>query len=202
MKIELWSITPDSELLIERCGRVCWRTELSDEGPQDFIRKLIRKGHESVIEHAKATFYVEGVSRACSHQIVRHRIASYSQESQRYVDMSNPEWSVPPTILKSDKAFDIFCNFLNNAVDTYKSLRELDIPKEDARFTLPNATATTIVITMNFRELRHFFKVRCDRHAQWEIRKMAKGMLEIMYNNAPSVFEDLYREFCQWPKRS
>lgn len=197
MNIRLLAITPDSEKLIEHAGRICWRTTLSptQAGAARFIKALIDRGHLSVIEHPSATFEINGISRACSHQLVRHRLASYSQESQRYVDMSSPEWVLPSAIVENSQARVIWDGIARDVKDAYQALRDLGIRKEDARFTLPNATATRIVVTMNFRQWRHFFRMRCDKHAQWEIREVANSILTILYGEAPSVFEDLYKVF-------
>ena len=196
MKVELWSITPDSERLIERAGRVCWGTILSatDDGTAAFIKELVRKGHFSVLEHAKATFFVSQISRTCSHQIVRHRIASYSQESQRYVDMSDPEWVLPPAIAENPQARTIWNGFAREVESAYRALRELGVRKEDSRFVLPNAAATRIIVTMNFRILLHLFRLRINLAAQWEIRDVCVRMLELVYPHAPSVFGDLRDE--------
>lgn len=182
------------EALLEHAGRTCYRSESrGDRGK--FLQARIREGHESIIEHAAVTFEISGISRACSHQLVRHRIASYSQESQRYVDMSNPEFIVPPDIAQNPAALAVWDELMGKVVDTYHRLRELGIRKEDARFVLPNATATRIIVTMNLRSLRHFFTVRCDKAAQWEIRHLALEMLRQVYPLAPSVFDDLYQQF-------
>ena len=197
VKIKLLAITQDSEELIEYAGRVCWRTGLSltQAGTVGFIKALIERGHLSVIEHPSATFEISGISRACTHQLVRHRIASYSQESQRYVDMSDPEFVVPPAITEHIGTRLIWDRFVTQVGVAYGALLAGGIRKEDARFVLPNATLTRIVVTMNFRQWRHFFKMRCDKHAQWEIRKVAKTILAILYLEAPAVFEDLYEVF-------
>lgn len=197
MKVELWSITPNAERLIETAGRVCWKTGLSptEDGTAAFIKALIRKGHMSVIEHPAATFYIEGISRACSHQVVRHRIASYSQESQRYVDTSHFVPVIPETIADNIKARSVFASVNVACKVGYRRLRELGIPKQDARFVLPNATPTSIAVTMNFRSWRHFFNMRCDKHAQWEIRAVADEILRQLYEHAPAVFGDLYQKF-------
>jgi thymidylate synthase (FAD) len=197
MKVELWAITPGAERLIERAGRVCWKTELSptEDGKAAFIEALIRRGHLSVIEHPSATFFVSDISRACSHQLVRHRLASYSQESQRYVDTSRFVPVIPETVADNPEAHAIFASTEIACKVGYRALRELGIPKQDARFLLPNATPTSIVATMNFRQWRHFFNMRCDKHAQWEIRAVANEVLRQLYKVAPSVFEDLYRKF-------
>lgn len=200
MKVDLIAITKylqgngTPEELVEHAGRVCYRSE-SKEEPGEFIQGRIREGHESIIEHACLTFEISGISRACSHQLVRHRIASYSQESQRFVDLSDPEFVVPPSIAEKPAAMKVWDELVGQMKEAYRELRRLGIRKEDARFLLPNATATRIVVTMNLRELRHFFQVRCDRAAQWEIRALAKEMLRLAYQVAPSVFEDLHREF-------
>ena len=193
MNVELIAITRylrgggTPEELLEHAGRVCYRSE-SQGDPGRFLRARIREGHESIIEHASATFEISGISRACSHQLVRHRLASYSQESQRYVDMSNPEWVFPPAIAEAGAIWD---EFADEVKATYRALRELGVRKEDARFVLPNATATRIVVTMNFRQLLHTFRIRISPAAQWEIRDVCVRMLELVFPLAPSVFGDL-----------
>ena len=182
------------EALLEHAGRACYRSEPRGN-PGRFLRARIREGHESIIEHASATFEISGISRACSHQLVRHRIASYSQESQRYVDMSAPEFVVPPSVVENPKAMAIWDEFEGRVTETYDRLRELGVRKEDARFVLPGATATRIIVTMNFRSLRHFFSVRCDPAAQWEIRALALEMLRQVHALAPSVFSDLHDRY-------
>ncbi|MFP4344519.1 MAG: FAD-dependent thymidylate synthase [Anaerolineales bacterium] len=193
MQVELIAITRylkddgGPEALIERAGRVCYRSAGRGD-PAAFLRARLQEGHESIIEHAAATFAVSGISRACSHQLVRHRIASYSQESQRYVDLADPEWVLPEAIAQDPEARRTFEALLEEVQATYRTLREQGIRKEDARFVLPNATATRIVVTMNFRELRHFFKIRITPEAQWEIRRMAIAMLEAVAPQAPTLF--------------
>ncbi len=196
MNVELIAITRylrgdgTPEELLEHAGRICYRSEARGE-PGKFIRARVREGHESIIEHASASFEISGISRACSHQLVRHRLASYSQESQRYVDMSDPAWALPPDMLVSDEAMAIWERFADEVADAYRALRELGMRKEDARFVLPNAAATRIIVSMNFRELLHFFRIRISRAAQWEIRDVGVRMLELVYPHAPSVFGDL-----------
>jgi thymidylate synthase (FAD) len=200
MRVEIIGLTHHVEVegapeaLLEQAGRACYRSEQRGE-PGRFLRARIREGHESIIEHASVTFDISGISRACSHQLVRHRIASYSQESQRYVDMSAPEYVVPPSVAESAEARVVWEEFLAQVGETYRRLRALGIRKEDARFVLPNATATRIIVTMNFRSLRHFFQVRCDKAAQWEIRALALEMLRQVHRLAPAVFQDLYDQF-------
>jgi thymidylate synthase (FAD) len=183
-----------AEALLEHAGRACYRSEARGQ-PGRFLQARIREGHESIIEHASATFEISGISRACSHQLVRHRLASYSQESQRYVDMSDPEFVVPPSVARDPEAQAIWDEFMEQVADTYHRLRELRVRKEDARFVLPNATATRIIVTMNFRSLRHLFTVRCDKAAQWEIRDLALEMLRQVHELAPAVFGDLYEQY-------
>lgn len=182
------------EALIEHAGRACYRSTASGD-PGRFLQARIREGHDSIIEHASVTFEISGISRACSHQLVRHRIASYSQESQRYVDMSNPEFIVPPSVDSNPEAVEVWDGFMEQVTDTYRQLRKLGVRKEDARFVLPNATSTRIIVTMNFRSLRHLFQVRCERGAQWEIRSLALEMLRQVHALAPATFGDLYDEF-------
>lgn len=182
------------ELLLEYAGRACYRSEPKGDAGV-FLKARVREGHESLIEHASVTFDIRGISRACSHQLVRHRIASYSQESQRYVDMTDAEYVVPPAVRENAQALAVWQEFVGRVGETYNQLRELGVRKEDARFVLPNATATRIIVTMNFRSLRHFFTVRCDRAAQWEIRELALEMLRQVHRIAPAVFDDLYQRY-------
>jgi thymidylate synthase (FAD) len=203
MKVELIAITQPmngttAEELLEHAGRVCYQSSKRGK-PGQFLQNRIREGHESIIEHASATFEISGISRACSHQLVRHRLASYSQESQRYVDMSNPDFVVPPGVAEHSAAKETWDRFMAGVAETYRQLRAQGVRKEDARFILPNATATRIVVTMNYRSLRHFFSIRCDPAAQWEIRTLATEMLRLMYRQAPSVFQDLYERFIGTP---
>ena len=205
MKVELIAITGylqgdgRPEELLERAGRICYRSESRGDAGR-FLQARVREGHESLIEHASATFEISGISRACSHQLVRHRLASYSQESQRYVDMSDPEWALPPAIVENPEAMAIWEGFADKVQAAYRALRGLGMRKEDARFVLPNAAATRIIVTMNFRELLHFFRIRTSPAAQWEIRKVATQMLTLVYPIAPSIFGDLREELrTQYP---
>ncbi|MCK4443933.1 MAG: FAD-dependent thymidylate synthase, partial [Thermoplasmata archaeon] len=134
----------------------------------------------------------EGVSRACTHQLVRHRIASYSQRSQRYVDEGEFDYVVPPSIEGSEEAKKEFEETMDFLIKKYEQLKDIGVTKEDARFVLPNACTTTIVVTMNARSLRNFFKVRMEKHAQWEIRTLAGNMYDLVQEVAPELFEDLH----------
>ncbi len=199
MEVELIAITQylrgdgTPEELLEHAGRVCYRSEARGE-PGAFLKARIREGHESIIEHASATFEISGISRACSHQLVRHRLASYSQESQRYVEMDDPEWVIPDDVAEDEAAMEVWEAFAGQVVSAYQALRERGVRKEDARFVLPNATATRIIVSMNFRELRHLFRIRISRGAQWEIRQLGIAMLEAVTPHAPAVFGDLREE--------
>jgi thymidylate synthase (FAD) len=146
-------------------------------------------GHHSVIEHAVFTFSVHGVSRALTHQLVRHRIASFSQQSQRYVSMSQASYVTPPSIAADAGAVKRYQELMQDIWKAYEELGGL-VPKEDARYVLPNSCHTNIVITMNARELWHFFSLRCCNRAQWEIREMAQRMMEICQEVSPTIFRD------------
>ena len=197
MHVELIAITRylrgggTPEELLEHAGRACYRSEPRGN-PGRFLMARVCEGHESLIEHASATFEISGVSRACTHQMVRHRLASYSQESQRDVDMAQPEYVVPPSVAADAEAMEVWNQATAGMAEAYRRLRERGVRKEDARFLLPNAAATRIVVTMNFRAWRHFIKERgLNRAAQWEIREVANRILDILHQQAPSVFEDL-----------
>ena len=200
MQVELIALTQylrgngTPEELAEHAGRVCYRSK-SRGDPAKFLRARLREGHESIIEHASATFEISGISRACSHQLVRHRIASYSQESQRYVDMSDPELVVPDAVADNPQARAVWDAFVDQVKETYQELRGLGVLKEDARFVLPNAAATRIIVTMNFRELRHFFAMRVAPEAQWEIRQVGVKMLELLAPHAPTIFGEMLADF-------
>lgn len=155
---------------------------------------------ELLLHHGAAVFLFEGISRTCTHQLVRHRLGSFSQESQRYVDLSKGGWQaiVPAAIAEDPVAFAELTEFWNIAEAKYAKLREMGIRKEDARFLLPNAAETRIVTSMNYAAWSHFFWLRAvDKAAQWEIRAMAQRALEMLYVVAPAVFQphwDVYQQ--------
>ncbi|MDR2401370.1 MAG: FAD-dependent thymidylate synthase [Deferribacteraceae bacterium] len=153
-----------------------------------FIAKISSMGHTSVFEHLSFTFGAEGVSRTLTHQLVRHRIASYSQKSQRYVLHKDFSYIIPPSVLEREEAAKEFRKAMDIIADSYSKLEELGVPKEDARYLLPNSCETKIIITMNARELLHFFRLRCCERSQWEIRELAIEMLKLAHAAAPSVF--------------
>lgn len=154
------------------------------------LKEVIGYGHVSVVEHASFTFSIEGISRACSHQLVRHRIASYTQQSQRRVKIEDFDPVIPSSIKLNEEALGIFKKSMKDLYNTYQRLIHIDIPLEDARYVLPNATKTTIIVTMNARELLHFFRLRCCNKAQWEIKKVAWKMLRLCKEKASVIFEN------------
>ena len=199
--VRLISHTPDPEKVIATAAKLCYSSSdvehlmegLTDEKVESFLNLLFDLGHESPIEHATFTFAIEGISRACSHQLVRHRIASYSQKSQRYVNEGGFDYIVPPSIERHaylKTLFETEMNHIQNKYDYLRSCLTTEImndegiskeaaekrANEDARFLLPNACETKIVVTMNIRSLFNFFKERCCNRAQWEIRAVAMEM--------------------------
>ena len=157
-----------------------------------FVRKMLKAehAHESPLEHVSLTWHIT-CSRACSHQLVRHRIASYSQQSQRYVKMDDLPVIVPPTIAADSEAKEGFLITMQVIEDVYKELAKIDkVAVEDARFVLTGAVGTQLVVTMNFRSLLHFFQERCCNRAQWEIRDLANQMLSTCKSLYPCVFEN------------
>ncbi len=153
---------------------------------------------ELALHHGSATFFFEGISRTCTHQLVRHRLASFSQESQRYVDLSKGGWRaiVPPAVAANPQAMAELDQFWRVAEEKYATLRQMGIRKEDARFLLPNAAETRIVATMNFAAWSHFLWLRAvDKAAQWEIRAMGQAALRMLYALAPAVFAQQWRVY-------
>ncbi len=195
MKVELIAVTPRAEAVIERAARVCYQSQdrIADGSAAAFLPKLLAMGHESPFEHAYATFVLDGCSRAMTHQLVRHRMMSVSQKSQRYVSESGFDFVVPPSVSAEQVA--AFRRDMETIRAMYARWKDAGLRNEDARFVLPNACTSEIMISANFREFRHIFRVRCTKHAQWEIREACLRMLEILHGEAPNVFGDLYREF-------
>lgn len=194
-EVTLERVTPDAEKLIEYASRLCVARE--GETREGYIRDRIEQGHESVLEHASASFYIRA-SRAFTHELVRHRIASYSQRSQRYVKESDPRYITPPEL--SDGVdpkhpgiplSHYFKEAMEAAWGAYSNLLKAGVKPEIARYVLPNACETQIVVTMNFRELRHFIKLRTSKAALPEMREVAGKIKDICKQIAPQVFEDL-----------
>ncbi len=207
LRVTLLQHTPSPERAVASAGRLCYApvsaAELKQGMDDDEVRRLVgglvRSGHMSALEHAGFTFAVDGLSRACSHQLVRHRVASYSQQSQRYVRFGEEGgFVIPPHIAASPEARTVFIQAMDNARHSYERLVEIGLAEgrgnesvfEDARFVLPNAAETKIVVTMNARELRHFFSLRCCRRAQWEINRLAWTMRHLASSVAPLLFEN------------
>ena len=185
-KVELLHLTHNAEGLIEEAGRTCYQSEAKEDSAGPFIRRLIKNGHTSMLEHATATFRLRGVSRSLTHQLVRHRLCSFAQQSQRYVSQSEPSF-VTPESCRDNK---VYLKAMLAAWAAYRELRDQGVPKEDARFVLPNACCSEIVVTANLREWRTIFTLRCDKHAQWEIRGACEEMLGILKGLCPNVFFD------------
>jgi thymidylate synthase (FAD) len=191
-KVELLFITPDAEKLIETAGRTSYLSfpKQKQDSEKAFIRMLIKNQHLSVLEHAYATLRISGVSRAFTHQLVRHRLCSFIQQSQRYVDESNFDFIEPESVKKNPEAHSVFIDFMGRAKEAYSQLQKMKIKKEDARYVLPNAVESQIVASANFREWRHIIGLRGKAQAQWEIRRVAIEILKVLRNHAPTVFED------------
>ncbi len=221
-KVTLLAHTPNPEATVAASAKLCYSTStiddiregLTPEKTAAFVDMLAEIGHESPIEHVSFTFGVEGISRACSHQLVRHRIASYSQKSQRYVSEGSFEYITPPEVEAIPEAKAEFDAQMKAIEDGYNKLAELLTAKhteaflkegfnektaiskakkkafEDARFLLPNACETKIVVTMNARSLMNFFRHRCCNRAQWEIKDVADQMLALVKEVAPNLFKN------------
>lgn len=199
MNVELLQYTPEPEKTVALAARLCYSPssigalceQLDSAGIEAFLEKIMSLGHHSVLEHASFTFGMEGISRVTTHQLVRHRIASFSQQSQRYVSHREGFAAVmPDTIAANPEASRLFASVSETIHSAYSSLLDLGIPAEDARYILPNATETKIIMTMNARELLHFFALRCCERAQWEIRRMSVEMLRLVKGVAPVIFRD------------
>jgi thymidylate synthase (FAD) len=198
MLVQLLTHTPEPERACAAAARLCYSaadiSQLMARSQSDqavLLKKILKLGHFSVLEHAAFTFGIEGISRACSHQLVRHRIASFSQQSQRYVSSQETFEAVTPASIGQNPALKVkFDGLMVEAGQVYAELLAAGVPAEDARFVLPNAAATKLVLTMNARELHHFFRLRCCRRSQWEIRAMAKQMLRLARQAAPTLFAD------------
>jgi len=190
VEIELISYTPNPEAIVARAASLCYSKKDKEPGKEKikpFIEKLLKMGHTSPFEHISFTFRISGVSRVLSHQLVRHRIASYSQQSQRYVFFEKASYVIPNSIKEKGLNRE-FSKKIGEMVDFYHKLVENGIPKEDARYILPSSFTTRLIMTMNARELLHFFRLRCCNRAQWEIRNLADKMLSIVKNICPNIF--------------
>jgi len=220
MKVELLAYTPDADKIVAAAAKLCYSKSdipnlmegLTPEKTESFLKILSDLGHESPVEHASFTFGIEGVSRALLAQITRHRIASFSVQSQRYVSKLDFDYITPPEIEAIPEAKAEFIKAMEEDAEHYEKLRALLTEKhkaalmaegkdektatkaaekmanEDARFVLPNACDTKIIMTMNVRSLYHFFELRCCNRAQWEIRELATEMFCLVKGVAPHLF--------------
>lgn len=196
MTIELLASTPNPELTIAHAASTCYDSKPKDLEPaRKMIKAIIKSGHESCVEHASATFVLDGISRVVTHELVRHRIGfSYSQRSQRYVNEHQPSYVIPEEIAGSPKALEVFQEAMNAAWAAYSKLQAVGMRNEIARYVLPNACTTKITVTANFRAWRNFLKLRCSKRAQPEIRGLAYKLLDELCKIAPACFEDLKDE--------
>lgn len=220
--VTLIAHTPEPEKVVAAAAKLCYSAsgvdklleDLTPEKTAKFVRMLASLGHQSPIEHASFTFGIEGVSRSLLAQITRHRIASFSVQSQRYVRLDDFQFVIPPEIEADPASKELFLQAMKKQGEEYlelaaslqeKHTRELvaqglsekeaarkaeKMANEDARFVLPNACETKMVVTMNARSLYHFFSLRCCNRAQWEIRALAEEMFRLVYPIAPALFEN------------
>ncbi len=220
MKVYLLAHTASPEHLVADAARLCYSdaaiedltVQLSDEKAKSFVEMLANMGHESPTEHATFTFGIEGVSRSLLAQITRHRIGSYSVQSQRYVRLDDFRYVTPPAVAENPEALALYEETMRRDAETYEKLTEILKAKyerenldagmsekkaksaaekaaiEDARFVLPNACETKMIVTMNTRSLQNFFHHRCCNRAQWEIRALATEMLRLVSGVAPALF--------------
>ena len=191
LEVELVAITPDPEKVIEQAGRTCYLSfdRIEEDSDAAFIKRLLKMGHESPLEHAYATFRIRNCSRAMTHQLVRHRLMAVSQQSQRYVNEDQFAYVLPQTM--PPEYVEDFRRDMETIQQMYRKWRDRGLKKEDARFVLPNACVSEIVVSADFREWRHIFKLRLSAKAQWEIRKACTKMLAILQERAPACFEDI-----------
>jgi thymidylate synthase (FAD) len=199
LKVTLLNYTKNPEDTAAQAARLCYSpSDIKDivkkydkKDNIALIKKILASGHHSVLEHVSFTFGIDGISRVTTHQLVRHRIASYSQQSQRYVAFKDElDCIIPDTIKNDNAALKKYKAAFKKAHDDYKELLQMGIPQEDARYILPNGAETKIVVTMNARALLHFFELRCCLRAQKEIREMAKAMLVLVKPKSPTIFDD------------
>jgi thymidylate synthase (FAD) len=197
MNVKLIGFTPNPEKIPAMAAKLTHSKtkpeeldKTSDKELNTILKQVLNLGHTSVIEHTNFTFAISDVSRSLTHQLVRHRIASYAQQSQRYVDFKEPCYVTPPKIEKNKEMKKAYDKTMKNIWKEYNKLLEMGIPAEDARFVLPNAACTNIIVTMNARSLMNFFELRCCLHAQWEIRQLANKMLKGVKKIAPTIFKN------------
>jgi len=207
VKVQLIEHTPNPDAVVYYATRLTytsddplemWKEIISNKDNPKYQKKMkklintvVRRGHYSVLEHVNFTFIIDGCSRVCTHQLVRHRIASYSQRSHRYTKIQGTKnMQIPPSIKNDPELYDLVKKYMNTTIKFYKALINNGIPQEDARFFIPQAVTSPIMVTMNARELLHFFGLRLCTHAQWEIRQAAALMLNEVKKVAPIIFEN------------
>jgi len=200
LTVKLLSYTADPEQNIVAAIRQCYasvgaeelKEKTTEEVRKRLIKQVIESGHTSTLEHASFTFAIDGVSRVTEIHLIRHRIASFSIQSGRYVKRGDAGYRVPPAIrgLEDKKLYEKYLKHLDNTQELYNELIEAGIKAEDARYAQPQSVQVKIVMTMNARELLHFFSVRSCVRAQWEIREVAQQMLKLVKEIAPNLFEN------------
>lgn len=199
LKVSLLAATPDAVKVVATAAHRCvslddpasFLLRLDRARAERIIGKAIGMGHDSILEHASFTFSIDGVSRSLSHQLVRFRIASFSQASQRYIEFKDGfKYVTPPSIAANPALHGRYDALMRDICDFYLDAVEAGIPAEDARFPVPNACETGLIMTMNARELHHMFRLRCCTHAQWEIREAANQILEIVQTWTPALFKN------------
>jgi len=200
LKVELLSHSADPEGIVVAAIRQCYSSvgakELKEKTTEEVRKRLIKQvidsGHTSTLEHASFTFAIDGVSRVTEIHLIRHRIASFSIQSGRYVKRGDAAYRVPPKIknLNDKKLYEKYLRHLDNAQELYNELTDAGIPAEDARFCQPQSVQVKIVMSMNARELLHFFSLRTCTRAQWEIQEIGKQMLALVRKVAPTIFEN------------
>jgi len=208
MEVQLLSHTKAPQLVIYAAAKQCYSKKdaysifqsaekESSETISVFIKELMQRGHLSTVEHVSFTFSITGVSRVCTHQLVRHRVASFSQQSQRYVDMDNFEYVTPPLVERDGQLKEKFTKAIAQIKEIYQQMKmsatakknmDKEAVNQDLRFLLPQAVTTKIVVTMNCRELLHFFEERLCARAQWEIRELGEKMRALCTEVLPEVF--------------
>lgn len=199
MKVQLINYSKNPEKIVAQAASLCYspkkinqiKESMDNDKQYKLIKKIMKLGHYSVLEHISFTFGIENISRTCSHQLVRHRIASFSQRSQRYVKVgSKQQYIIPKSIQNNNDLLVKFKELANKSYNLYQKMLEKEIPAEDARYILPQAIGTSIIFTANARELMHFFRLRCCNRAQWEIRELSIEMLQLVKKEAPVIFKD------------
>lgn len=191
LKVKVVDCTSDPLFIISYAARKCYNSWDKDtlNTRADFVKGLIKSGHETPLEFASVTFEVSGISRVCQNQMVRHRHASFCVLSERYVDVSKMDCVLPATLLREfEGAYDL----VEQAKKCYKYIVSCGIKKEDARMLLPQGLETSLCVNFNFRSLRHFLKLRLDKTAQWEIRQVAREIYNICQENWGWLVEDIH----------